>query len=128
MMTNQITTTFKTTTIMSKYTTQTPVATKKIVLDFTNVETDQETAIMPAWLAKQLLIGLALEPASARSIVGSHIDSLREVMGQEEAIQKAVELSIHFVQMRQLIKNVQSQNWDAYIIPDAPAEVYAEEA
>lgn len=113
---------------MSKYTTQIPVATKKIVLDFTNVETDQETAIMPAWLAKQLLIGLALEPASARSIIGSHVDSLRDVMGQEEALKKAVELSIQFVQMRQLIANVQAANWDAYTIPDAPAEVYAEEA
>ena len=113
---------------MSKYTAQIPVATKKITLDFTNVEADQEVAVMPAWLAKQLLTGLALEPASARSIIGSHVDSLRELMGQEEAIKKAVELSFQFVQMRQLIANIQAANWAAYTIPDAPAEVYAEEA
>ena len=79
---------------MSKYTAQIPVATKKITLDFTNVEADQEVAVMPAWLAKQLLTGLALEPASARSIIGSHVDSLRELMGQEEAIKKAVSIEV----------------------------------
>ena len=113
---------------MSKYTAQIPVATKKITLDFTNVETDQEIAVMPSWLARNLLQNLALEPASARAIIGSHIDALRDVMGVEGGMQKAVELSIQFVQIRQLIANVQAQNWAAYTIPDAPAEVYAEEA
>lgn len=86
-----------------------------VVLDFTSIDTQgEEVAMMPAWLAKSLLQNLALQSSSSRAIIGSHIDELREIMGVEGGIQKAIELSIQFVQMRQLVSNVQAQNWSAY--------------
>jgi hypothetical protein len=100
-------------------------AQKNITLDFTGVDTNgQEVAIMPAWLAKQLLQNLALQPSSSRAIIGSHIDDLRECMSTEDAMQKAIELSIQFVQIRQLVSNVQAENWAAYTVPPIEVQKY----
>ncbi len=130
-MTNQIsfnTITSKTTAIMSKYTTQIPTVTAKphnIVLDFTSVDTTgEEVALMPAWLAKSLLENLALQASSSRAIIGSHIDDLREVMSAEDAMQQAIELSLRFVQSRQLIANIKAENWTAYTVPPIEVQKY----
>jgi hypothetical protein len=99
-------------------TTMQAVKPHNIVLDFTSVDTTgEEIALMPAWLAKSLLENLAFQSSSSRAIIGSHIDELRECMSAEGGLQKAIESSIRFVQMRQLITNVQMQNWAAYTLP-----------
>ena len=87
-----------------------------VTLDFTSVDTKSTggVALMPSWLAKQLLINLALKPGSSKEIIGQHIDELRECFNVEGGVEKAVELSIQFVQTRQLISNVKAENWSAY--------------
>jgi len=116
---------------MSKYTTQIPTVTAKphnIVLDFTSVDTTgEEVAMMPAWLAKHLLQNLAMENTTAKVIIGSHMDELRDCLNADssaDAVRQAVEKSIQFVQTRQLIANIQAENWAAYTVPPIEVQNY----
>lgn len=96
-----------------------------ITMDFTPIDTNgEEVALMPAWLAKSLLQNLALQSSSSKVIIGSHIDELRECMGIEGGMDKAIQLSVQFVQTRQLIINVQAGNWSAYTLPPIEVQKY----
>lgn len=98
-----------------------------IVLDFTvnkaieSLTAGQPLAVMPAELAKRLLRSYAntLQSRSVNSIIHDHINDLSNC----ENMSQAVEVSLEFIQERELIQNVQYGNWDAYEVKSIGDEV-----
>lgn len=84
-----------------------------IVLDFNVGIVSKEVAVMPAELAKRLLIMLAnnLSETSTSSIIDNLIDELR---ANRKDMSMAIKLATTFVQERELIANVLNGNWNAY--------------
>lgn len=82
-----------------------------IVYDFCAVDTNQDKAVMPAWLAVKLLESLALKPESGSQIVYAHIDELRD---NSNDIEKCLELSLQFIQTRQLCNSIMKGDLNAY--------------
>lgn len=82
----------------------------------------QELAVMPATLAIRLLRMMSdnIVKATSGEIVGEHIDRLRseclsnKEMSGEERIHTAILISLEFIQERELIKNISTNNWNAY--------------
>lgn len=94
---------------------------QNITLDFTgNKSMDallagQPVAIMPAELAKKLLKMYAdrLVSAKANAIIDNHIANLHEA-SENGDLNGAIEMSISWIQERDLINNVSAGNWDVY--------------
>ena len=92
-----------------------------ITLDFTPNKTiesvlgQQEVAIMPANLAKKLLVLYAqhLSSTTTRRVIQDHI-SILEARAADSDLQGALVASLEFVAERDLISNVASENWSAY--------------
>jgi hypothetical protein len=98
---------------------------KNITLDFTankaveNLTAGQPLAIMPAELAKKLLMLYATElrKSTAYNIVSAHISNLRRIMdASNDVLSEAIVCSINWIQERDLIDNVVAENWDAYTV------------
>lgn len=97
-----------------------------IVLDFSGRKTleglvvEQELAVMSANLATKLLkqYAVRLKSATLSEVIQSHVDDLRTAAN----IETVVNLSIEFVETRQLIANVTAGNWDVYSIKQAQPE------
>lgn len=94
----------------------------KITLDFTKTATtvDQEVAVMPANLAKRMLEFFAnqLVDVPAYDIIDRHIQDLHQCT----TVNEAVELSISWIQERELIRNIQDKNWKAYEVKEPKAK------
>lgn len=90
-----------------------------VVLDFTQINSPmQDVAIMPANLAKKLLISFARELTlvPSKTIISSHIHNLQHYC---TSVADAIQCSTEFIQERTLILNVANENWSAY---EAPVE------
>lgn len=95
---------------------------KNIVLDFStsksvgNVIAHEPLAIMPSELARKLLriYAESLGETSAYKIIERHIEKLEECKHGAGNITKALEVSLNWVRERELIQNIQNENWDAY--------------
>lgn len=72
----------------------------------------QPLAIMPAYLAKKLLqlYEKSLVNASSDDIISQHIHELRKCT----TVDQSVELSLVYIQERQLIADVAAGNWSIY--------------
>ena len=98
---------------------------KNIKFDFSAQGVEgQELAVMPATLAIKLLRMMSdrLVKATSEEIVGQHIDKLRteclsnKEMSGEERIHTAQLISLEFIQERELVKNISTNNWNAYAV------------
>lgn len=94
---------------------------QNIVLDFTNNEkslqeltANQELAIMPAHLAQQLLYDWAqrLQQTSLQAI----LDDYAAMIVHAKSIDEAKQISIEFVQTRELIDACAKCNFDKYAV------------
>ena len=89
---------------------------QNIVRDYTknNLVDNQELAVMPAMLAEKLLklYTSSLNSASVKSIIGVHIDKLRECT----TIAESIAVSIDYTNERVLIENIHAGNWGVYDI------------
>ena len=94
-----------------------------IVLDFTvnqsiaNLTAGQPLAIMPAELSKKLLTVYAENLISVKPsvVIEEHILLLKEAAATDN-LDWAVNLSIGWLQERDLIQNIRDQKWDLYDI------------
>lgn len=97
---------------------------KNITLDFTAnkameyVTANQPLAIMPAELAKRLLVDYAkkLQRASAHDIIITLISGLQDA-DLSNSVSDAVEECALFIQERSLIDNCAKENWGAFTVP-----------
>lgn len=84
--------------------------------DFTTsingVVNNQPIAILPAELAQRVLKVYAesLMTTLSRSIIDKHISNLKEA----DNVTEALEISLEFIQERELVQNVLQAKWDAY--------------
>lgn len=94
---------------------------KNVVLDFTNNEkvmneltANQPLAIMPAHLAKQLLYRWAknLQETPVQRILNDYAIMIQHA----KSIDEAKQMSIEFVQIRELIDACADANWDKYVV------------
>lgn len=99
---------------------------ENITLDFTQASTvaklteNQPLAVMPAELAKKLLINYAdqLRAYTTEEIINRHISRLQEAKTLDDAIQ----ISLSWINERDLVKNVAHRNWDVYTVPETTEE------
>jgi hypothetical protein len=102
---------------------------KNIILDFStnktmeNMLSGQPMAILPAELAKKLLLDYSLtwNKTSPESIINNHINDLCKAR-TEGNIDMAIRMSIAWIQERELIGNILSSNWDAYAVKPEPKD------
>lgn len=103
---------------------------KNIVLDFTRTPEggfmEQPVAIMPAELAKRLLIDYVanLQKASVANIRDQY---MLEINGCQ-SVDQLIHASLAFVQERELINYVLKQNWEPFEVgtPVAPTKMKAD--
>ena len=104
----------------------------KVVLDFTQINSpEQEVAVMPANLAKKLLVEYAtkLVSVSSSEIIDNHINNLKSIRHtgmQGDRLTNVIKCSTEFVQERQLINNIVAENWNAYEVPTQDAATVLE--
>jgi len=89
---------------------------RKITLDFTatNAVSNQELAIMPVGIAKKLLMAMA-----SRLVSTPEYEIVNDFKGEIETcrtIQHVLDASLEFINMRSLIDNCATGNWDAYAV------------
>lgn len=98
--------------------------TNKVVLDFTQINSRQEVAMMPANLAKKLLKEYAqrLTHVGVRVIVQKHIDELIKA-SNEQGMTEVLTITTEFLQERQLIEHISNDNWGAYAMINGPCEL-----
>lgn len=88
---------------------------------------NQDMALMPASLAKELLIMLEgqLRGATTSEIIGNQCDALRKC----KTVEESVEVSIAYANKRMLISNIEKGNFDFYKIEKpSEAEIKATES
>jgi hypothetical protein len=94
---------------------------QNVILDFTssltNLTANQELAVMPAEIAKRALRALVsqLHSTSFRDVKNDIVHDLAQTTTMEELTSTMTA----FLQERELVDNVVSENWDAYRI-DTP--------
>ena len=93
------------------------IAKNPVIYDFNIIDPQcSDQALMPAWLAVKLLRQLALVPASPEVIIGQFCDDVRKCIHTDNPVEQAVAIAQQFVQMRTLVDNVTTENWDAYSV------------
>lgn len=85
---------------------------------------NQELAVMPAVMAQKLLRIYAerLSDTTGRRIIQQHIEKLA-VFAENDDLDSAIKESLAWVAERDLIQNIQHENWDAYsVAPEGTTE------
>lgn len=92
----------------------------KVVLDFTQVNTQVDVAVMPASIAQRALKALAEQCSKTHYgvIMSDHIEDLKTCKADGDGYSAFIAKSQDFVQERVLMDNIQKENWDAYKVEE----------
>lgn len=90
----------------------------KVVYDFTQTNSQLDVAIMPASIAQRALKALAEQcsKTSAHHIMQDHVNELQKLADDTQNYRAFIAKSQDFVQERQLMDNIQAENWGAYAV------------
>ena len=92
----------------------------KVVFDFTQTNSQVEIAIMPASIAQRALRALAEQcsKASPHRIMQDHVNELQHLADNSLNYSAFIAKAQDFVTERQLMDNIQAENWSAYEVKE----------